>query len=280
MTGTKNKVIDGEVVDGEKKPKTKALATLGNKTISFNAENLISQAIASGASVETMERLLAMRKSLKEEYAKEEFDRAMAEFQGECPVIKKKKAGGKTKSGTVAYHYAPLEDIVAQVKDLIQKNGFSYMIKTETGKDSVKAYCIVKHKSGHSETSDMGGPLGTKTDIMSFPQVTAAALTFYKRYAFCNAFGILTGDDDNDANIVKKDSEKVETKKPQTQVDYIKQLKSALFKAGAVTETEAVEKYNDYTGESIKSIKVGQERAKQMVWNFLNSPMGSKLKKK
>ena len=43
-------------------------------------------------------------------------------------------------------------------------------------------------------------PLGNKTRIMSQTQVEAAALTFAKRYAFCNAFGILTGDEDTDAS--------------------------------------------------------------------------------
>ena len=36
---------------------------------------------------------------------------------------------------------------------------------------------------------------------MSAPQVVAAAITFGTRYAFKNAFGIMTGDDDNDGQI-------------------------------------------------------------------------------
>jgi hypothetical protein len=49
-------------------------------------------------------------------------------------------------------------------------------------------------------------PFGNKTDIMSQSQVAAAATTFAKRYAFCNAFGILTGDEDTDAAVVKKEA--------------------------------------------------------------------------
>src|SRR3990167_374416 len=123
------------------------------------AESLISQAIEKGASVETMERLLAMRTQLKKEWAKEQFDIAMAEFQGDCPVIKKTKAGGQTKSGIVAYYYAPLESIVSQTKDLIKEKGFSYAIQTQTLDGKVKVTCIVKHKSGHSESSDVEVPL-------------------------------------------------------------------------------------------------------------------------
>jgi len=161
-----------------------------------SVENLLSQAVKQGASVETMEKLLAMRRELKAEFAKEAFDKAMADFQKECPVIKKKKAGGKTNSGQVGYMYAPLESIVEQVKGLLHDHGFSYSIQTKTGDKKVTAICTAKHVNGHSESSDMEIPLGGKTGIMSDSQVTAAAITFAKRYAFCNAFGILTGDAD------------------------------------------------------------------------------------
>lgn len=167
----------------------------------LSAENLIGQAIKNKVSVETMERLLAMRKELKQEYAKEQFDKAMATFQSLCPVIKKDKAGGKTYGGEVAYYYAPLESIVFQVKHLLQDNGFSYAVQTETNDDNVKVSCIVKHTAGHSETSNVSVPLGAGTKVMSAPQIVASALTFAKRYAFCNAFGILTGDDDNDGAV-------------------------------------------------------------------------------
>lgn len=170
----------------------------------LSVEVLLTQAVKSGVPVETLERLLAMRRELKAEQAKEAYDLAMAKFQGECPTIKKNKAGGTTRSGVVAYYYAPLEAIVGQTKKLIQENGFSYAIQTETKKDGVVATCTAKHIAGHSEKSAMEVPLGTKTDIMSAPQVVAAALTFAKRYAFCNAFGILTGDDDIDAKNAKK----------------------------------------------------------------------------
>ena len=186
------------------------------KAENMSVENLIQSAITNKVPVETMERLLAMRKELKAEYAKEQFDEAMAKFQGECPVIEKTKAGGQTQSGKVAYYYAPLDVIVKQVKESIQSNGFSYMVKTETKNDGVKVTVIVKHKSGHSEPTDVEVPLGTKTGVMSASQVTASALTFAKRYAFCNAFGILTGDEDDDAQQTKNVPSHAETT-PKTQ---------------------------------------------------------------
>jgi ERF superfamily len=166
-----------------------------------NAEALIAKAIDKNVPVETMERLLAMRRELKAEWAKEQYDKAMSAFQADCPTIEKTK-GVTTKSGIVAYKYAPIESIVDQVKEYLQKHGFSYatnMELLENGTMKVKVSIRVTHEGGHSETTEMTVPLGNKTDIMSQTQVVAAAQTFAKRYAFCNAFGILTGDEDTDA---------------------------------------------------------------------------------
>src|SRR3712207_6481134 len=84
------------------------------------AENLIAKAIDRNVSVETMEKLLAMRKELQAEWAKRRFDEAMAAFQAECPVIEKTRkvdfVSRRTGSRTT-YAYAPLDEIVRQVKE-------------------------------------------------------------------------------------------------------------------------------------------------------------------
>jgi len=180
--------------------------------VQVSAESLISQAITSGASVDTIERLMTIRKDINAENAKKAFDLDMADLQGELPIIHKKTAGGQTNAGKVAYYYATFDSIISQTKEIIKKYGFSYMTKTETNEKGVKAIMITKHRMGHSETTDMTVPFGTKTNVMSEPQVVAAALTFAKRYAFCNAFGIMTGDADDDGKLSagKKDEIKKE----------------------------------------------------------------------
>lgn len=197
--GIKKASTDMETVTNEISDTTSITQSTG----AFNIEVLMSQAITNKVPVETMERLLGMRRELKAEFAKEAYDRAMADFQAECPTIQKTKSV-KTKSGAVAYQYAPIESIVSQIKAILQKHGFSYSTRMELLPDGVKVTCKVTHASGHSEESPMQVPLGTKTDIMSQTQVVAAAQTFAKRYAFCNAFGILTGDEDDDAVSTKQ----------------------------------------------------------------------------
>lgn len=182
---------------------------------------LLSQAVEKGADISTLERLMALRKDMLAEEAKKAFNTAMAEFQSECPVIKKTK-GVNTKSGEEAYKYAPIESVISQVKVLIQKHGFRYSTTMELSADGllVKAFCRVVHELGHEEVSEMQVPLGAQTQVMSKSQVVAAAQTFAKRYAFLNAFGIMTGDTDNDAAPVKEsaDDEKV--------LDLLKKCKS------------------------------------------------------
>ena len=136
-----------------------------------------------------------MRKELKAEFAKEQFDEAMAKLQSEMPIIEKKKDVDNK------YKYATIDSIVSQTREFISKNGFSYITKLEFTTTNVKAICIVKHVAGHSESSEMDVPLVTKTNIMSGAQQTAATATFAKRYAFLNAFGIMTGDEDKEKSM-------------------------------------------------------------------------------
>jgi len=203
MEPEQEKTTSGEVVS-----QTNDKAIVPRSEEALQVEMLIAKAIDKKVPVESMERILAMRRELKAEFAKKEFDRAMSLFQGDCPVITKSKSA--MDNGKVLYKYAPLDAIVAQTKDLIRQNGFSYSIKTQTNEKGVKVWCIVKHEAGHEESTDVEVPLGKQTSIMSASQVVASALTFAKRYAFCNAFGILTGDEDDDATATKA----LETKAP------------------------------------------------------------------
>jgi hypothetical protein len=159
--------------------------------------SFISQAIEKNVPAETIERLLAVWQQVKAENARDAFTEAMSAFQGECPVIEKKKVV-RNKDGTIRYTYAPLEKIVVAVKDILRKNGLSYTLDTTHKEGHVKAICKVTHILGHAETSSFEVPIDTE-GFMNQPQKYASALTFAKRYAFCNALGILTGDEDDDA---------------------------------------------------------------------------------
>lgn len=213
----------------------KTSVQLVDNSSDINTELLIQQAIEKNVSVETMEKLLAMRMQLKQEWAKEQFIKAMAKFQGECPVIKKTKIGAKTNQGEIAYHYAPIDAIIEQTKQLISGNGFSFKIDTEYPENGIKIFCIVTHIAGHSETTTVSFPHGKGTNIMSAPQIVASTMSFGKRYVFCNAFGIITGDDDNDCN----NQERVDPAKFETET-------MAIIKTANKILKYSNEKVNDF----------------------------------
>lgn len=226
----------------------------------LNAESLILKGIESNIPVETMERLLAMRRELKAEFAQEEFNREMAEFQRECPVIKKEKSVAN-KDKTPRYKYAPLDAIIKQTRDLITKHGFSYSFDSNVKEKAVEAICTVTHKLGHLKTSTFEVPTDPEA-YMNAPQKFASALTFAKRYAFTDVFGILTGEDDNDAQSFPIDT-------PARPADLsIKNLKGAL---SGSTDEEKIADLKKKTHIVIKDFNITDKHAGVILANVLAS---------
>lgn len=217
-----------------------------------SVEKMIMQAINKGVPVETLERVLAMRTQLKADWAKEQFDRCMADCQAEMPVIEKSKQARDEQKGKDLYKYAPLDAIIAVAGPIIARHGFSYSFKTLNAIDKVKVTCIVKHRDGHSEESDMETALSTKTQIMSAPQQIAATVTFNKRYAFTNAFGITTGGEDDESQLPKDVTPQIEAPK----ITSIRQLiKDAKLTEGALAQRFNVATIDELDARSLKILE-------------------------
>jgi len=180
-------------------------------SVSLNPMELIQAAVKSGASMDVLERLMNLNDRVKADMAASAFRDAMAAFQAECPVIIKKKRvfNSETKGGKERYRYAPLDDIVKQTHELIGKHGFSYNIQTEQHLEppSVQSTVTISHIAGHTEKSSFTVPVD-KDAYMTEPQKWLAAASFAKRIAFSNAFGILTGDEDNNTGVPEDDEKK------------------------------------------------------------------------
>lgn len=176
-----------------------ALTKPSNPFSGVDINALLEKAVDGKSAVEVLERLQVMRREMRQEMAEEAFDRALSAFQAECPVIQKGKTVNDT-GGRSLYSYAPMEHIVNEVKPLLQRHGFNYTLDTDVeSKDGwVIAKCLVTHELGAKRTSTAKFPLGAGTRAMSTTQIFAAALTFASRRVFCNAFGIITGDEDQD----------------------------------------------------------------------------------
>lgn len=163
----------------------------------LNPQQLISRAIAKG-NIDTIKSLLDMQLQLKAQAATEAYFQALAAFQAECPIIRKKrKVFEKNSTTDVRYRFAPIEDIAEIAAPLLTRRGFSWTIKTQQEPTSVKAI-VESHNFGHTEITEFAVPIMPDA-YMTAPQKVASALTFACRYAFRNTFGIITGSDDDDA---------------------------------------------------------------------------------
>ena len=213
---------------------------------------MLMAAIDKGLDIAVIERLMAMRKELKAEYAKEEYLKAMAIFQAECPVIKKDKpVKFTTKAGAVVnYAYAPMDSLVSQAGPIIGKNGFSYKFELEETPTQIKATCYASHAAGHQDSSFFTAEKGG-TDLMSAAQKASGAATYAKRIAFCNVFGIATGDEDVDAagNPPKTDS--MATQEQKDEIDRLAVL-------AKVEKALVVQKCRDHYGISYTAINKTQ----------------------
>lgn len=218
-----------QTTEQPKKSKSKALARREESSVPAQAtdgqmlQTLMTEAIRSG-NRELMREVMEIRRELKAEAAKEAFFAALSAFQAECPVITKTKAVREKaeRGGGVRYRYAPLDVIVKIVGPFITKYGLSYELDSEVvgyEKDGhyLEATCVMRHAGGHEHTPKPFRIPVTPSDFMSKQQAFASANTFAKRYAFCNAFGIATGDDDDDGQLAAQYQRTPDTRKPVSQ---------------------------------------------------------------
>jgi hypothetical protein len=191
----------------------KELTPVANEAL---IERFMTLALEKDAKLEAIQEIVKMRNQLRAEQAKELFDNAMAAFQSTCPTIQKTKEvrNKPEKGGGLRYKYAPLDSIISQVRELLSMHGFSYRVETEVKENLVLVTCVVTHSFGHSQTSSFSVPID-KESYMTDQQRFGAALTFAKRYAFCNAFGIMTGDEDTDANDTASEPPAPQAQRPE-----------------------------------------------------------------
>lgn len=166
--------------------------------VSVNLQALMSQAIDKGVPVETMERLLAMWEKLRALAVRKLYFDALRGFQAECPIIEK-DTKVYDKHGNLRYKYAKIEKIVKTVSPLLIKYGFSYTIKPIQKDNKFTAVIESTHKDGHTESTSFEVPINDNA-YMTAPQKVADARTFAVRYAFNDAYGIVTADGDSDGD--------------------------------------------------------------------------------
>lgn len=161
---------------------------------SMNPEQLLTLAVNNNLDIDKLERLMSLQKDWQADQARKAFFSSLAKFQSEVPEIRKSKA---VAFNEVKYNYAPLADVVRQIKDTCRECGLSYRWEIQDDKELIKVTCLVTHLDGHTEKTTMTAnpdDSGKKNKI----QQRGSSIEYLKRYTLIGALGLSTTDSDVD----------------------------------------------------------------------------------
>lgn len=157
---------------------------------------LVIERLAANPSVDVskLERIIELQERILRHEAEAAFNSAFAVMQEEIPVIIESGNGDGGK-----WSYAPLEDIVAPLRPILAKHGFSLSHQTEwPDAKTVKVIGILTHKAGHarkSEFQSVADQTGSKNAVQSL----GSSVAYGRRYTTKDLLCIVTRGEDDDA---------------------------------------------------------------------------------
>lgn len=156
---------------------------------------LVAMAVAQGADIEKLEKLMAMQERWEKNEARKAFVDAMAEFKREDLTIgKNKHVKFQTSKGITEYDHAELCDVTDVVVPALAKHGISHGWKVHQEGGRISVTCTLTHRLGHFEDVTMSAGAddsGGKNAI----QAIASTKTYLERYTLLAATGLSTGGD-------------------------------------------------------------------------------------
>lgn len=161
---------------------------------------MVDRAVQSGASIETLEKLMALQERWEANQARRAFDAAMAEARGEIkPIAKNRRVDFSSSKGRTSYAYEDLGEIARSVDPILAKHGLSYRYRTSSRVgEPIEVTCIISHRDGHSEENTLQAgrdESGNKNSI----QAVGSTITFLQRYSLKAALGLAASIDDDGA---------------------------------------------------------------------------------
>jgi hypothetical protein len=161
---------------------------------------MIDRALSSGASIETLERLMALQERWQAAEARKAFDAAIALAKSEIgPIEKNRRVNFETQKGKTDYRFEDLAAIAQAVDPVLSKHGLSYRYRTSQANGQLTVSCVLSHRDGYSEETTLSAGYdqsGNKNSI----QAVGSAMTYLQRYTLKAALGLsVSADDDGKA---------------------------------------------------------------------------------
>lgn len=213
---------------------------------------MLDRAVTQGASIETLEKLMALQERWDANQARKAFDEAMAAAKAEIPVIGKNRLvdfTGKTGVRT-NYRHEDLAGIARIVDPILAKHGLSYRYRTSSlPNEPVTVTCIVSHRDGHSQENTLTAgrdESGNKNSI----QAIGSTVTYLQRYTLKAALGLAASADDDGRASAEETSNVISDEQAETIRGLLADTKSDVTRflkwAGAESITDILaSKFND-----------------------------------
>lgn len=162
---------------------------------------MVSQAVANGASLEMVSKLIDLQERVEKAQGRKAFDIAVSEAKGEIPAIVKNKDVGfesQRTGSTTSYSHETLGAIAAVVDPVLNRYGLSYRYRAAQGDGGrISVTCVLSHRDGYSEETTLtagADDSGKKNSIQAIGSTT----TYLQRYTLKLALGLATQDRDDD----------------------------------------------------------------------------------
>jgi len=171
------------------------------------------------ASIEKLERMMAMRDKLQADQARAMFAQAFAAASAEFPMIPLNGRGDKQKP------YALLKDIISGTKPVLSRHGLALSFGVDSAPDRVTVTAKLMNVAGHCESTSIErpkDPSGSKNAV----QAVGSSQTYGQRYAAQAILGLSLGDDVDDDGKAAGAGDKIDA-------DQFFTLKNLIEEAGA-----------------------------------------------
>lgn len=155
---------------------------------------MLQLAVEKGASVEQLERLMALQERYEANEAKKEFVAALAKFKENPPEILKNI---KVSFGNTKYSHAGLDQASDKIGAALAEVGISHTWEVQQDGPKIKVTCILTHSRGHSERVSMEGGADT-SGSKSANQAIASTTSFFQRYTLLMSVGVAPKNVDDD----------------------------------------------------------------------------------
>lgn len=176
--------------------------TITAPTVEYKGGNImtpmamIDRALSSGASIETIEKLMGLQERWEANQARKAFNEAFAAFKTEAIIIARNRE--VTDGPLKGRRYAELVSFVEAATPALSKHGLSHSWNiTRDEKDWIEVTCTIEHSLGGNKKVAIGGPpdAGGAKNML---QARISTITYLERATFKAACGLAEQGDDKD----------------------------------------------------------------------------------